>query len=860
MIPIRLVLHNFLPYRGEVALDLRAVRVACITGDNGAGKSSLLDAITWTLWGKARGSAERDLMSLGTTEMGVDYQFALGGQEYRVLRRRRRRGSSADVAQLEVQTRPLIGDSEEGAEPPWRAITGDTLSKTQKLLTEAIGMEYDTFINSAFILQGRADEFTTKGPTDRKQVLADILGLSRYDALEDQARALRRERDAARKEAEARIERIDQELTQRPQVEADLRAVATALVALQTEIATLTDDLAATKSRRDELGRRDQQAREAEERRDEHAREADRLRQRIAAAGARLADLEGVLAEEATIRRGYGELLAALEQERAANIALGQLNDLRQRHRAAEKAVDGARNRLLQEQHALEHQISDRDRLLERLPQFKSRYATLSAQLVAARELEADRSILIESISSAKEELGGKKSDNARLLREMKELKAKQTQMDQAGAICDLCRRPVAEHDRQRIHDEYQAEGLRLKAIFTANNERTTQLDREIDDCTTRLERIEADTKRRELLAGEVGKLRQQVLDAEQAVVLNDKQQQDRAMIVARLASHDFARREQEELAAVDAAIATLAYDGAEHERLRRLVRDCQPYEAQYHRLESASREIVAARERFGEDQANLRLRDEARDSAATLAVELRAGLAELPELIRRFEDLTFAVERKTREQVEQNRYQGSLEERLRSLADREDEGRELRAERARLAEEEGAYRDLARAFGKSGIQAMIIEAAVPELQDEANAILANMPGNSMRVEFQTQRETRKGDTVEALDIIIGDEAGQRDYALYSGGEAFRINFAIRVALAKLLARRAGARLQMLVIDEGFGTQDARGRDSLVEAIRSIEADFETILVITHVNELKDLFPTQILVEKGAQGSSVSVL
>ncbi len=81
MIPTKLVLHNFLPYRGEVSLDLRAVRVACITGDNGAGKSSLLDAITWSLWGKARGAAERDLMSLGTTEMGVDFQFVLGGQE-----------------------------------------------------------------------------------------------------------------------------------------------------------------------------------------------------------------------------------------------------------------------------------------------------------------------------------------------------------------------------------------------------------------------------------------------------------------------------------------------------------------------------------------------------------------------------------------------------------------------------------------------------------------------------------------------------------------------------------------------------------------------------------------------------------
>ena len=856
MIPIKLVLHNFLPYRGEVTLDLRAVRVACITGDNGAGKSSLLDAITWTLWGKARGAAERDLMSLGTTEMGVDFQFILGGQEYRVLRRRRRRGSSPDVAQLEVQTRALTPDGE----GPWRAITGDTLSKTQKLLTEAIGMEYDTFINSAFILQGRADEFTTKGPTDRKQVLADILGLGRYDGLEERARALRRERDAARKEAESRIERIEQELAQRPQVEEELQAVATGLVALQEDLLTSTDDLQTTRARRDELRHREAQAREAEERRDEHAREANRLRDRIASAGMKLAELEAVIAEATTIRRGHADLLVALEQERAANAALAQLHDLQRRHREAERAIEGARNRLLQEQHALDHQLADLQRQQERLPLLSERYDKLSDQLATARAAEADRTILIDSVSAAKEELGGKKSDNARLLSEMKELKAKQTQMDQAEAICALCRRPVGEHDRQRIHDEYQAEGLRLKGIYTANNARVAHLDREIMEYAARLRQIDDEAKTRELLAGEVGKLRQQVLDAKEAIVRTGQMAREREAIAARLTTQAYARREQEELVAIDREIAALAYDPAGHERLRVLVQDLRPYEARFHRLELAERAIVTERERLAEDKANLGLRDEAREAAATRALELRGGLDELPVLIRRVEDLAIAVERKTRELAEQNRRQGSLEAILRRLADREDEGRTLREERGRLAEEEGAYRDLARAFGKTGIQAMIIEAAVPELQDEANGILANMPGNSMRVEFQTQRETRKGDTVEALDIIIGDEAGQRDYALYSGGEAFRINFAIRVALAKLLARRAGARLQMLVIDEGFGTQDARGRDSLVEAIRSIEADFETILVITHVNEMKDLFPTQIMVEKGPQGSSLSIL
>src|SRR4030065_2939712 len=94
---------------------------------------------------------------------------------------------------------------------------------------------------------------------------------------------------------------------------------------------------------------------------------------------------------------------------------------------------------------------------------------------------------------------------------------------------------------------------------------------------------------------------------------------------------------------------------------------------------------------------------------------------------------------------------------------------------------------------------------------------MARWTGRRMNVRFETRRETRAGDQVETLEIKIADELGTRDYALFSGGEAFRVNFAIRVALSKLLARRAGAQLQMLVIDEGFGTQDTEGRERLGE-------------------------------------------
>ena len=153
----------------------------------------------------------------------------------------------------------------------------------------------------------------------------------------------------------------------------------------------------------------------------------------------------------------------------------------------------------------------------------------------------------------------------------------------------------------------------------------------------------------------------------------------------------------------------------------------------------------------------------------------------------------------------------------------------------------------------------MIIEQAVPEIEEEANTLLARMTDNRMNVKFETQRDTKKGETIETLDIKISDELGTRNYEMYSGGETFRANFAIRIALSKLLARRAGARLQTLIIDEGFGTQDSRGRERLVEAINAISHDFEKILVITHIEELKDTFPVRIEVTKTPDGSQLIV-
>jgi exonuclease SbcC len=144
-----------------------------------------------------------------------------------------------------------------------------------------------------------------------------------------------------------------------------------------------------------------------------------------------------------------------------------------------------------------------------------------------------------------------------------------------------------------------------------------------------------------------------------------------------------------------------------------------------------------------------------------------------------------------------------------------------------------------------------------------ANNILDRLSGGSMSVRFVTQaayKDRRRDDLKETLDIQISDGSGTRDYEMFSGGEAFRVNFAVRLALSEVLAQRAGARLQTLVVDEGFGSQDAQGRQRLVEAINLVRQDFAKILVITHIDELKDAFPTRIEVEKTGQGSTVRVV
>src|SRR5690606_13569962 len=153
---------------------------AVLSGKNGEGKSSLLDAITWALWGEARGRLEDDRIHIGEREMLVDLTFEANGQEYRVIRKRTKgRSGAVDLFQVDADT---------GAQAP---LSGGTVRETQAEIDRRVGMDYATFANSAFIAQGRADEFTRKSASDRKEILRKVLGLERYEQLSRRAKERR---------------------------------------------------------------------------------------------------------------------------------------------------------------------------------------------------------------------------------------------------------------------------------------------------------------------------------------------------------------------------------------------------------------------------------------------------------------------------------------------------------------------------------------------------------------------------------------------------------------------------------------------------------------------------------------------
>ena len=858
MIPLRLTVSNFLCYRDDLPpLDLESIHIACLCGDNGHGKSALLDAITFALWGSSR-LGERnhdDLIHKGQRNMYVDLEFESAGDGYRVVRRRTSRRSQG-VTDLQL----FIQNESDG----WQAITGNTVRDTQALITERIRLDHETFVNTAFLRQGDADHFTTSSPSDRMRILAEVLDLSYYDGLEGQARerasSLRTE--AQRLESEIGVR--EREIARRPGLESDLVKVSERIGAISSQLSGARSELEGASRVVAELEGKRIELDGLAPRLAEVGVQAKEALERAAQYEVKVRTSEELVAREPEIAEGYKRLLSAQSEEARLTRALVSKSRLDGLLAEQERVIAVEAQRLAARREQLEATEKELDAKSKGVPALEKALADLGPQqerLASVERRIEERRAEMQAMESRASALN---SENERHRQTTKDTRQKFDLLDAGEMECPLCGQGLEADGREHLRAEYEALGRTAAAAYRANTGELNDLEQRGRGLRSETQRLETEFRRKQQeIQSRESNLQRDLKDAEDAGARRRPLEQELTKVSARIESGDFAREARGEVARLSGEIAALGYDGAAHKSAQDSVLELGPFGEQRQQIDAAKGQIEWDRAQLGQAESDsVRLRGELEEMESRRK-RLAAEVEGLPEYEARRD--AHELRRETLDgQLGSARVEkGVLEEAIARCERLAGEVVYLKRQRASCLREESLYQELALAFGRNGIQALIIEDAIPQLDSDANELLGRLTDHrmSLRLELAEGRRVRgTGASSEELRINIADEMGTRAYETFSGGEAFRINFALRIALSRLLARRSGAPLPVLFIDEGFGSQDASGQQRLVEAIQSIRNDFDKIIVITHIDAIKEAFDTRIQVEKTEMGSRYEVV
>jgi exonuclease SbcC len=856
MIPIKLRLAGFTSYREPVEIEFSGFDLACISGSNGAGKSSLLDAITYALYGKARVQNEAIINTASkTAEVTLDFEYE--NQVYRVSRSNSR-GKTTQVdffiQQSDVETQ----------DKSWKVLTERTLRETDAKIINTLRLDYESFVNASFFLQGKADSFATKKPSERKEILAAILGLDQWEVFRKAANEKNRQARTDAKLIERDIAAIQEEIETEEQLHHDRELLERDLELVREKVSSRQAQLDALRAKAQLLINQTKQVESLKLQLDRSLLSVQRKQQQANEKQTTLEEYQLKLAQATQIESAYKQLLNSRKE-------LERLDQLSQQFWPLERQRSGLETQLQSHLQSLEREIrtlqAEEQELQTALKASEQKRANLKdlTERIEAFAVLPDPQELNEQIQAITKQIGELESQNGSLKARMDELASRKRKVeDAAGSVCPMCGQDLSPQHRQEIIAEINDLGKPLGDQHRANRAETERL---------KAEKIKFESQAEQIHQQELQRLklqREQALLQQELNLLQERENTWKTGKAARLLQATAERDEQnflpdlrQQLSQAVQKISTLAYDQDAHNQLRQHVQEQAAAEEAWQELQLAKNsslllqaELESMRSEIKHEEENLaeaeshyeqeaqaleQARSEAQDSR--LAEEELAGLRE--------------------EQDVYNRKLGEIDQTLSTIKTQRERQARLRQDLEAANEMVRQYSKLETAFGKDGVPAMLIEQALPELEDQANELLARLSDYGMSVRFSSQRaykDNKRKDLMETLDILISDGSGSRDYETYSGGEAFRINFAIRLALSRVLARRAGAKLQTLVIDEGFGNQDAQGRQRLIEAINAVRPDFQKILIITHLEELKDYFSTRIEVTKTPAGSQAEVL
>lgn len=747
-------------------LDFGQFDLACLSGPNGVGKSTLLEAITWALWGKSRAKSDNDLIHEGSEEMIVSFEFELKENKYKVVRKRSKRKKGQ--GQLEFY---LFQNND------WQPQSGTSKLETQEKINQLLRLDYETFINSAFLRQGHADEFTVKRPQERKMILAEILGLRRYDELQEITKEKIKIKEIEQESLKNIIARFEEETKDKDKLKKIMEEKDKILKKAGKEVGKKEKEVEALQKEKSILENQKNAAENLVAKIKENKKDILFLEEEIKQKENLLNNLKMIISKKEEIKTGYKTWLELKQKD----------EDFYQKFLLQKK--------LLEEKNRLEREI------LMTQKEKEGQKRNLEAEIQKLREKWIEIDSVIKQITAEK----------AKIDNNLKTILA-------SGAKCPLCLQDLGEGHRKRIKEKFEKEKK------------------------SKIEKEEKYNFKKQAIFGEANKIKKEI-----AVL--EKQQQDGD------------KKGIEAVKEIEFKVSQVYYNEKEHQEVKRQKLNYEKYQILKIQLEEAKKQKELEARAFEGKQNLLAKKKEILEKDLNTKEKITFDPKKFAKL-----EQNFLQERKELNDLRQELFEAKEEfavarERAMQIDLKEKEIKTKKEKWEKMQKEITIFEELAESLGKKGVQSMIIESVLPEIEQEADALLGKMTEGRMAVKIFTQKEKKTDGAIqETLDIQIQDGHDLRPYEMFSGGEAFRINFAIRIALSKLLARRAGAKLQFLVIDEGFGTQDILGREYIVEAINSIRPDFKKILVITHIQEIKDAFPTRIEVTKDKQGSHFEVV
>ncbi len=294
-------------------------------------------------------------------------------------------------------------------------------------------------------------------------------------------------------------------------------------------------------------------------------------------------------------------------------------------------------------------------------------------------------------------------------------------------------------------------------------------------------------------------------------------------------------------------------------EQLRRQIAECEKYTVLKPELDAAEREVAQVDQdlaRIAADQATIDQELEQLQAKGNARANLQAEHINVVASLG--QDKIYLAQIRRDDDVALGRLK-EIEVEMKQAKEASRQVEVLQQECAQLALDGTRFTILSNAYTQ--IPVLIMETAIPLLEEEANRILGKISTSGMRVRFDTQKSLKSRDGLaETLEIVVRDVFGERPLESFSGGERARADLAIRIGLSKLLANRAGARLETLIVDEAFAAVDREGVEQLVECLPMLSEEFSVLLFITHDENFKSSVAQQLIVKKGNHGSHVEVI